>query len=181
MSTDSSNQKRGIPRIYTGSWDDTLESNETPNAEANKISVKVKNKGLVKKNIGESVIWNHQKQKGNQHMKAYMNSFEFNYRVLDLVDYVESKLTPVQQEKGIVVYEEKDPDNSDDPWANFKDYCKEKNLNWKVIKKMIEYYVDTSFKSEVELVHNNAFKSVKEKNAIQSKSLASSSFEDLDI
>ena len=114
-------------------------------------------------------------------MKAYMNSFEFNYTVLDIVDYVERRLTPVQQGEGIVVYTEKDPANNSDPWINFKDYCKEKNLNWRVIRKMIEYYADRPFESEVELVNDNAFRSVKEKNAIQSKSLLSSWFDELDI
>jgi len=181
MSTDSTNKKRGIPRLYTGSWDDILQSNETRSAKAEKISVKAESKRVVKKNVGEFVIWNHQKQRSNEHMKAYMNSFEFNYTVLDIVDYVERRLTPVQQGEGIVVYTEKDPANNSDPWINFKDYCKEKNLNWRVIRKMIEYYADRPFESEVELVNDNAFRSVKEKNAIQSKSLLSSWFDELDI
>ncbi len=75
-----------------------------------------------------------------------MNSYEWNYMVLELVDYIEEKLS-FQGE-------------NDDDWKYFKEYCSLKYLNWRVIKKMIEYSVVQVFTSEAELTSYEGFKSL---------------------
>jgi len=50
------------------------------------------------------------------------------------------------------------PDN--DPWNNFKDYCSQHDLNWRVIRKMIEFSINTPFESERELANHESFKSL---------------------
>ena len=75
-----------------------------------------------------------------------MNSYEWNYMVLELVDYIEEKLS-FQGE-------------NDDDWKYFKEYCSLKYLNWRVIKKMIEYFVVQVFTSEAELTSYEGFKSL---------------------
>lgn len=83
--------------------------------------------------------------------RAYMNSYEWNYLVLEIVDYLENRL--VQIESG------DSPDT--DSWKNFKDYCSEHNLNWRVIRKMIEFSINTPFESERELANHELFKALK--------------------
>ena len=89
---------------------------------------------------------NEKKRKTNPNNKAYMNSYEWNYMVLELVDYIEEKLS-FQGE-------------NDDDWKYFKEYCSLKYLNWRVIKKMIEYSVVQVFTSEAELTSYEGFKSL---------------------
>lgn len=80
--------------------------------------------------------------------RTYMNSYEWNYMVLDIVDYLENKLTQIESS-----------DNPDtDLWTNFKDYCSHHNLNWRVTKKMIEFSINIPFESERELANHELFK-----------------------
>jgi len=90
------------------------------------------------------------KRKTNPNNKAYMNSYDWNYMVLDLVDYIEERLSSKK--------------NGDDEWEYFKDYCSLKNLNWRVIKKMIEYSVVQVFNSEADLIKCETFKPLDLKN-----------------
>jgi len=89
---------------------------------------------------------NGKKRKTNPNNKAYMNSYEWNYMVLDLVDYIEEHLSSKTE--------------SDDDWKYFKEYCSLKYLNWRVIKKMIEYSVVQVFTSEADLTSYEGFKSL---------------------
>jgi len=76
--------------------------------------------------------------------RAYMSSYEWTYRVLDIVDYIENGL-PSKREK-------------DNRWSLLQEYCAQYDLNWMVIKKMIEYTVAECFDSEVELIKCEDFK-----------------------
>ncbi len=76
--------------------------------------------------------------------RAYMSSYEWTYRVLDIVDYVEYGL-PSKKE-------------NDSRWKLLKEYCAQYDLNWMVIKKMIEYTVAEDFDSEAELIECEDFK-----------------------
>lgn len=89
---------------------------------------------------------NEKKRKTNPYSRAYMNSYEWNYMVLELVDYIEEKLSSQGE--------------NDDNWKYFKEYCSLKYLNWRVIKKMIEYTVVQVFTSEAELTSYEGFKSL---------------------
>ena len=89
---------------------------------------------------------NEKKRKTNPYSRAYMNSYEWNYMVLELVDYIEEKLSS-ETDRG-------------DNWKYFKEYCSLKYLNWRVIKKMIEYTVVQVFTSESELTSYEGFKSL---------------------
>jgi hypothetical protein len=83
--------------------------------------------------------------------RAYMSSYEWNYLVLDIVDYLEQRLAKIES-----------GDNPDtDLWKNFKDYCSEHNLNWRVTIKMIEFSINTPFESERELANHESFKALK--------------------
>jgi hypothetical protein len=82
--------------------------------------------------------------------RAYMNSYEWNYLVLDIVDYLEQRLAQIKAGAN--------PDV--DLWKNFKDYCSEHNLNWRVIRKMIEFSINTPFESERELANHESFKAL---------------------
>ena len=77
--------------------------------------------------------------------RTYMRSYEWNYMVLEIVDYIENNLSTTKE------------DNSD-KWINFKKYCSENNLNWRVIKKMIEFSVVEVFDSEADLANFGEFK-----------------------
>jgi hypothetical protein len=79
--------------------------------------------------------------------RAYMSSYDWNYMVLEIVDYLENKLSTTKE------------DNSD-KWINFKKYCSENNLNWRVIKKMIEFSVVEVFDSETDLANFGEFKAL---------------------
>jgi len=76
--------------------------------------------------------------------RAYMSSYEWTYRVLDIVDYVEYGL-PSKKE-------------NDSRWKLLKEYCAQYDLNWMVIKKMIEYTVAEDFDSEADLIECEDFK-----------------------
>jgi hypothetical protein len=89
---------------------------------------------------------NEKKRKTNPYSRAYMNSYEWNYMVLELVDYIEEKLSSQGE--------------NDDNWKYFKEYCSLKYLNWRVIKKMIEYSVVQVFTSEADLTSYEGFKSL---------------------
>lgn len=88
------------------------------------------------------------KKKSEKQMKpnsrSYMNSYEWNYMVLDIVDYIEINLSSKK--------------DSDDRWKLFQEYCAKNNLNWRVIKKMVEFTVAETFKSEEELIKCEDFK-----------------------
>ncbi len=89
--------------------------------------------------------------------RAYMNSYEWNYMVLELVDYIEENLSSKTE--------------SDDNWKYFKAFCSLKCLNWRVIKKMIEYSVVQSFQSEADIIQHEAFKSLELKTEITGEKL----------
>lgn len=76
--------------------------------------------------------------------RAYMSSYEWTYRVLDIVDYIEYGL-PSKKE-------------NDSKWKLLKEYCAQYDLNWIVIKKMIEYTVAEKFDNEAELLKCEDFK-----------------------
>ena len=76
--------------------------------------------------------------------RAYMSSYEWTYRVLDLVDYIECNLSSKKDD--------------DDDWKLFREYCEKNNLNWTPIKKMISYTVGEPFNSEEELIQCEDFK-----------------------
>ena len=82
--------------------------------------------------------------------KSYMNSYDWNYMVLEIVDYLEETLNQVESLNN--------PDT--DLWKNFKNYCTQNNLNWRVIKKMIEFSINTPFESERELANHESFKAL---------------------
>jgi len=77
--------------------------------------------------------------------------------VLELVDYVEEKLSSET--------------DRDDNWKYFKEYCSLKYLNWRVIKKMIEYTVVQVFTSESELTSYEGFKPLELKTEITLETL----------
>ncbi|OQC14398.1 MAG: hypothetical protein BWX72_01359 [Firmicutes bacterium ADurb.Bin080] len=87
--------------------------------------------------------------------RTYMRSYEWNYLVLDIVDYIESNL-----------YSKKE---GDDGWKLFQEYCAKHDLNWKVIKKMIEYSVVEVFNTEEELIKYDEFQPLKFKEDIVSE------------
>jgi len=82
--------------------------------------------------------------------RTYMNSYEWNYMVLDIVDYLETRFAEIESGDS--------PDT--DPWKNFQDYCSQQNLNWRVIRKMIEFSINTPFESERELANYESFKAL---------------------
>lgn len=90
------------------------------------------------------------KRKTNPYSRAYMNSYEWNYMVLELVDYIEENLS--QEEKG------------DDSWKNFKMFCSLRSLNWRVIRKMIEYTIALALNSEADLIGHEAFRPLESGN-----------------
>ena len=100
---------------------------------------------------------NEKKRKTNPNNKAYMNSYEWNYMVLELVDYIEEHLSSET--------------DRDDNWKYFKEYCLLKYLNWRVIKKMIEYSVVQVFASEADLTSYEGFKSLELKTEITVETL----------
>ena len=83
--------------------------------------------------------------------RAYMSSYDWNYRVLEIVDYLENRLTQIEFGDS--------PDN--DPWKNFQNYCSQHDLNWRVIRKMIEFSINTPFESERELASHESFRALK--------------------
>jgi len=101
----------------------------------------------------------HKKMKDNEkntnsnkkNSRAYMNSYEWNYMVLEIVDYLEGRFA---EDMG---YGD-DPDHVSDPWKNLKSYCLQKNLNWRVIRKMIEFSINAPFESEMELANHESFR-----------------------
>ena len=100
---------------------------------------------------------NEKKRKTNPYSRAYMNSYEWNYMVLELVDYIEEKLSSQGE--------------NDDNWKYFKEYCSLKYLNWRVIKKMIEYTVVQVFTSEADLTSYEGFKPLELKTEITVETL----------
>lgn len=100
---------------------------------------------------------NGKKRKTNPNNKAYMNSYEWNYMVLELVDYIEENLSSKTE--------------GDDNWKYFKEYCLLKYLNWRVIKKMIEYSVVQVFTSEADLTNYEGFKSLELKTELTLETL----------
>lgn len=75
-----------------------------------------------------------------------MSGYEWNYTVLELVDYIEENLSSKT--------------DSDDNWKHFKMFCSLRGLNWRVLKKMIEYSVVQPFNSEADIIQHEAFKSL---------------------
>ena len=83
--------------------------------------------------------------------RVYMNSYEWNYMVLEIVDYLESRFA-AEIEYG--------DDHLSDPWKHFRDYCLQHDLNWRVIRKMIEFSINAPFESEMEMANHESFKSL---------------------
>jgi len=75
--------------------------------------------------------------------RAYMSSYEWNYMTLELVDYIENNLSSKKE--------------GDDSWKLFKEYCEEKKLNWRVIKKMLEFTVVKVFFTEENILKCEEF------------------------
>lgn len=86
----------------------------------------------------------------NKNNKSYMSSYEWNYRVLDIIDYLENSSI-----------------ENIDKWYNFKNYCVDNKLNWRVMKKMIEYSVNHYFESEEELMNFEYFKPLSEETNLE--------------
>jgi hypothetical protein len=82
--------------------------------------------------------------------RTYMYSYEWNYMVLEIVDYLETRFTEIESWNN--------PDA--DLWKNFKDYCSQHDLNWRVIRKMIEFSINTPFESERALANHESFKAL---------------------
>jgi len=76
----------------------------------------------------------------------YMNSYHWNYLVLELVDYIEEK---IKEEKS---HPERKPHKN--PWLYFIMFCHERGLNRSVIRKMIEFSVGVSFECEADLIRH---------------------------
>lgn len=76
--------------------------------------------------------------------RAYMSSYEWTYRVLDLVDYIECNLSSKK--------------DGEDAWKLFREYCEKHDLNWTPIRKMIGDTVAEIFNSEEELIQCEDFK-----------------------
>jgi hypothetical protein len=93
---------------------------------------------------------NERKKSFNQCNKAYMSSYDWNYMVLDLVDYIESNLSSAAISRG----------GSVDEWKYSKEFCLEKGLNWRAIKKMIECTVCQVFDCEADLANYEEFKAL---------------------
>ncbi len=87
---------------------------------------------------------NKKTSKVNPTNKAYMNSYDWNYLVLEAVDYVEQNFSS--------------PAESSDSWKHFKGFCSLRGLNWRVIKKMVEYSIAQSLNSEADLIGHEAFR-----------------------
>ncbi|MGO9137278.1 MAG: hypothetical protein ACLP9S_04755 [Syntrophales bacterium] len=97
-------------------------------------------------------MWNVQRNREeNKYYRAFMDTYEWNYTVLGLVDYLEEKL-----------FDDRVVEPTDtDLWLNFRAFCESRQLNWRVIRKMIEYFVNTPFESEMDLAKHEAFKPIK--------------------
>ena len=91
---------------------------------------------LLKKEVSKITI--------KPYSRAYMSSYEWTYRVLCIADHIENNLSSKK--------------DGDDGWKLFQEYCAENNLNWRVIKKMIEFTVAEAFNSEEELIKCEDFK-----------------------
>ena len=79
-----------------------------------------------------------------------MNSYEWNYMVLELVDYIEENSSQGEA--------------ANDSWKYFKMFCSLKGLNWRVTRKMIEYTIGQPFNSETDLAENEAFRRLESGN-----------------
>jgi hypothetical protein len=101
---------------------------------------------MVNNNIEEKDMLKHNEKKRNikPNNKAYMSSYDWNYLVLEIVDYIENNLSGQQ--------------DGEDSWKNFQSFCSLKYLNWRVIKKMIEYSLNQAFINEWDLIGHEAFK-----------------------
>jgi len=109
------------------------------------------------------------KEEENKYYRAYMDSFEWNYFVLELIDFLEEKL-----------FDDRVVEPADiDPLLNFKTFCESRQRNWKVIRKMIEYFVNTSFESEMELVKHEVFKPVKRRGSLSNKDSSAADIESI--
>jgi hypothetical protein len=102
---------------------------------------------MLKKETKNKVTDNKTNKKST---RTYMYSYEWNYMVLEIVDYLETRFAEI---------ESSDSPNID-PWKIFKDYCSQNDLNWRVIRKMIEFFINTPFESERELASHESFKAL---------------------
>jgi hypothetical protein len=123
------------------------------------------------------------KKSFNRCEKAYMSSYDWNYMVLDIVDYIQSNLSSTGENEGITTFRglselsqgkrdlvdiKKDlsiPDTTVqkgkvDEWKYFKKYCATRSLNWRVIRKMIEYTTCESFDCEANIANYKEFKAL---------------------
>ena len=82
-----------------------------------------------------------------------MDSCEWNYVMLDLVDYLQEKLNELHYTARMTTSSK----NRSDPWENFWVYCSREKLNWRVNMKMIEYTVYESFESVTQMAYYKAF------------------------
>jgi hypothetical protein len=90
---------------------------------------------------------------GYRNEKDYMSSFQWNYLVLELVDFIEIKLkdaTATTEQRG-----------KNHKWRYFMEFCAERGLNRRVIKKMIEFSVSQAFDCEADLANHEKFRSLK--------------------
>jgi hypothetical protein len=85
--------------------------------------------------------------------KDYMNSYFWNYMTLELVDYIEINLKSAAATAG--------QNGTKNKWRYFMQFCAERGLNRRVIRKMIEFSVGQSFECEADLANNEAFRSLK--------------------
>jgi hypothetical protein len=101
-------------------------------------------------------MWNVQRNRQeNKYYCGYMDTFEWQYMVLEIVDYLEEAL-----------FDDRVVEPADtDPWLNFRVYCESRHLNWRVIRKMLEYFANAPFESEMDLAKHAAFKPIKRKDA----------------
>jgi len=85
---------------------------------------------------------NKKTSKVNPTNRAYMGSYDWNYLVLEAVDYIEQNFSS--------------PTDSSDSWKHFEIFCSLRGLNWRVIKKMIEYTIAQPLNSEADLIRHEA-------------------------
>ncbi|MCK9390690.1 MAG: hypothetical protein M0Q01_03880 [Syntrophales bacterium] len=85
--------------------------------------------------------------------KDYMNSYHWNYMVLELADFIENKLKAATTTTA--------QDGTNNKWGYFMEFCSDRGLNRRVFRKMIEYSVGQAFDSEADLINHEQFRSLK--------------------
>lgn len=94
-----------------------------------------------------------------------MDDKALNGFLLELQDFLKTKLEPCENDKGVIDYWTCGMDHSYlppnyEPLKNFMKFCTKKNLNWEAIIERIEQYADISICCECFIVNRVPIKEV---------------------